>query len=308
MKKVAIIGATGAVGTGVVVACINHNTEVYVMVRKDSKRIDRIPQNPLVHIVYCSMEEMKTFDVSQIGPVDVFYYFAWSGTHGSDARNDMNSQILNITYTMDAVELSSRLNAKTFIFAGTQAEYGRVEGIISPQTECKPENGYGIAKYCAGKMSRIVCEKLGIHHVIGRIVSTYGPRDGDHSMVSIAIESALEGKNPEFTPGEQLWDYLYSEDAGEAFYLMGEKGKHGKVYVVGSGKTRKLKEFIKLICLYANPNVVPQFGKVPYMDKQVMHLEADISELTKDTGFLPKTEFEAGIKKTIEWYKKNHTF
>lgn len=304
MKRIAIIGATGAIGTALLDACIRNQTEAYVLVRSDSKRKERIPVSPFIHCISCSMEEMENLDISGFSPIDVFYYFAWAGTHGTEARNEMNAQINNIKYTIDAVHLAHRWHADTFVGAGTQAEYGRTEGILRPETPCKPENGYGMAKLCAGQMSRIECAKLGIRHVWGRIVSTYGPRDGDNSMVSCAIRSCLKNETPLFTKGEQLWDYLYSGDAGNAFYKMGESGKNGSIYVLGSGSTRTLREFIEIICHTANSTVRPVFGAVPYMDKQVMHLEADISSLKEDTGFQPETAFEDGIKTTVEWFKK----
>ncbi len=304
MKRIAIIGATGAIGTAVLDACIKRGTEAYVLVRKESKRTSRIPQNDLIHIIDCGMEEMTGFNCKKYDEIDAFYFFAWKGTHGVDARNQMYDQIENIKYSIDAVHLAKRWGSKAFVYAGTQAEYGRIEGIIHPDTPCKPENGYGMAKHCAGEMTQVECAKLGIRHEWGRIASTYGPRDGDNSMVSCAIRDCINGNTPKFTLGEQVWDYLYSGDAGEAFYLMGEKGKDGEVYIVGSGKTKTLKEFQTIICKNANPDVTPVFGAVPYMDKQVMHLEADISTLTRDTGFIPQTDFETGIKNTIDWFKE----
>lgn len=303
MKRIAIIGATGTIGTGLLDKCIEYGTEAYVLIRPESKRVERIPKDEKIHLVSCDMKDMSTLDVSGLPKMDAFYQFAWAGTHGTEARNNMDDQIANIQYTIDAVRLAAKMGCEVFVGAGTQAEYGRVEGILTPDTPCNPENGYGMAKLCAGQMSRIECEKYGIRHVWGRIVSTYGPRDGDSSMVSCAIRDCLLGRTPEFTKGEQLWDYLYSGDAAEAFYRMAERGKNGTVYVLGSGQTRTLREYIEIICKTANPAAKPVFGTVPYMDKQVMHLQADISKLKEDTGFEPKVQFEEGIKETVEWMK-----
>lgn len=305
MKRIALIGATGAVGTALLDKCIEYGTEAYVFVRPDSRRRDRIPEGPGIHCVSCGMKDMLSLDVGGFPPIDTFYFFAWEGTYGDDARNDMNVQIANIQYAVDAVKLAEKLQCSTYVGAGTQAEYGRVEGILRPDTACRPENGYGMAKLCAGQMSRKACEKRGIRHVWGRIVSTYGPRDGEWSMVSCAVRDCILGKTPQFTKGEQIWDYLYSLDAAEAFYRMGQSGRHGAVYVVGSGKTRRLREFIEIICHTADPDIKPVFGAVPYMDRQVMHLQADLTELTADTGFIPRISFEDGIKETVAWMKKN---
>lgn len=304
MKRIAIIGATGAIGTALLDKCIKHHTEAYVFVRPDSQRIDRLPEHELIHVISCGMEDLKKFNSESMPEIDAFYHFAWGGTYGTDARNNMDVQIANIQYTLDGVRLAYQIKSRAFVFAGTQAEYGRTEGILRPDTVCNPENGYGIAKLCAEEMSRIECKKLGIKHVAGRVLSIYGPRDGDNSMVSSAIRTCLKGENPEFTKAEQLWDYLYSEDAGEAFYRMGKSGKDGAIYVLGSGKIRPLKEYIEIICQTANPDVTPVFGAVPYMDKQVMHLQADISDLQRDTGFAPQIQFENGIKETVQWMKE----
>jgi nucleoside-diphosphate-sugar epimerase len=116
------------------------------------------------------------------------------------------------------------------------------------------------------------------------------------------IRDALEGRDPECTPGEQIWDYLYSRDAARALLLLAEKGISGRTYPLGSGRAAVLKDYIDRICdICAGSGVKPQYGAKPYGEKQVMHLEADISSLTEDTGFVPEMSFEEGIKKTVRW-------
>ena len=46
------------------------------------------------------------------------------------------------------------------------------------------------------------------------------------------------------------------------------------------------------------------FGGIPYYPNQVMHLEADISNLVEDTGFEPEYSFEEGVRKTVEWIRQ----
>ena len=187
--------------------------------------------------------------------------------------------------------------------SGSQAEYGRVEGDLSAATPAFPENGYGIAKLCAGQMSRIECEKLGIRHVWTRILSVYGPCDSDKTMVTTTIRKLFAGEKPALTAGEQQWDYLYSADAARAMIAIGEKGHNGKVYCIGGGKAHPLKEYIMEIRDQIAPDAELGFGEIPYGAKQVMYLCADISELTQDTGFQPQTDFKSGIAETIQWMR-----
>ena len=111
-----------------------------------------------------------------------------------------------------------------------------------------------------------------------------------------AIHQFLAEEETAFTPGEQEWDYLYSKDAGRAFYLIGEKGRDGSIYCVGSGKARRLYEYIYQIRDVANPKATPGIGKKSYGVQPVMHLCADISSLKNDTGFEPAYEFSSGIR------------
>lgn len=299
MKRVILTGATGAIGTALIENLIKNGIEILVLMREGSAREANIIKHPLVSVKNCSLENLKTLKNDTGKEYDVFYHFAWSGTFGN-ARNDMYLQNKNVEYTLDAVSAAKEFGCKTFIGAGSQAEYGRFEGVLKPDTPVFPENGYGIAKLCAGQMSREYAHQLGLKHIWIRILSIYGPNDGTQTMVMSTIEKLKNGRLAEFTKGEQLWDYLYSADAAEAFRLLGEKGKDGKVYVLGSGQTKPLYEYINIIAEQLNGKDLINIGAIPYAEKQVMHLCADISELKNDVGWEPKTEFKNGIKKVLE--------
>ena len=302
MRRVVITGATGAIGMALIGLCITKKIEVLVLCRKDSRRNARIPEHPLIHMQACSLEQMKDWRPDSGEGYEVFYHFAWAGTTGA-ARNDMYLQNKNVEYTLDAVRLAKRLGCHTFVGAGSQAEYGRAEGKLSENTPVRPENGYGIAKLCAGLMSREECHSLGMKHIWTRVLSVYGPYDGEHSMIMSSIRELLGGREPELTAGDQIWDYLYSGDAARAFLLLGEKGRDGAAYCIGSGEERPLKEYLYLLRDAVNPALPLGLGKRPYGGKQVMHLSADITRLQEDTGFSPEVPFEEGIRKTVEWGK-----
>lgn len=303
MTGAVISGPTGAIGMALIEKCIRENTRVLAICHKGSARIKNIPQSPLVQVVEANLADYKQLfrqKNADMHRFDVFYHFAWSGTVG-EARNDMHLQTGNIAYTMDAVELAERLGCHTFIGAGSQAEYGRVDGKLTPDLPAHPENGYGMAKLCAGQMSRKACEQQGIRHVWVRILSVYGPFDGAGTMVSTALRRMLRGEDCAFTKAEQLWDFLYSADAADALYRIGQRPLHGRVYCLGSGQALPLKEYILKIKALTQSSSAVKFGEIPYSSGQVMHLCADISALTQDTGFIPATDFAAGIRQTIQW-------
>ena len=304
MKRAVITGGTGMLGLALINKLIEENVFVTVIMRPESKRACRIPVHPNINTIPCALNELSKLENILTGNYDYFFHFAWDGTFGN-SRNDMFLQNQNISSTLDAVELANKLNCSVFLGAGSQAEYGRVDGgKIGPKTPTFPENGYGMAKLCAGQMSRIMCEKYGIRHNWVRIFSTYGPNDGMHTMVTSGIRQMLENKRPSYTLGEQMWDYLYCADAAEAFYLTAKFGRPGAVYCLGSGQVRRLSEYITDIRDIVSPGSEIGFGEVPYYENQVMYLCADIESLSIDTGFKPKTDFKEGIKKTAIWVRE----
>lgn len=305
MKRAIITGATGAVGTALVQELIDHEIEVLVFCRGNSKRAQQIPKSPLVTIKDCALEQLAEAENDQGKQYDVFYHFAWQGTTGVD-RNDMYLQNQNVKYALDAVAAAQRFGCDTFIGAGSQAEYGRFEGKLTPDTPVHPENGYGIAKLCAGQMTREYAHQLSMKHIWTRILSVYGPCDGMQSMVMSTISQLLGGTRPKLTQGVQMWDYLYSKDVAGMLYALAEKGRDGQTYCLGSGQARPLLEYVNAIkdaCGWKDDLV---FGEIPYSEKQVMYLCADTTELVKDTGYQCRYTFEEGIKETVRWYREKN--
>lgn len=332
MDRVIITGVTGAIGIALINNCIEHGTEVIALVRPDSDRNDRIPVHKLVHIIECDLDEiweLSLFIGNESDDVSVpedycklaelrkswnalddnmaFLHLGWSGTTG-EARNDMLLQNSNVKYALDAVSLASVLGCKVFLGVGSQAEYGRVESILKPDTPVAPENGYGMAKLCAGQMTRILCRQLGMKHIWTRVLSVYGPYDNENSMIISSIRKLLKSEMPLFTAGNQKWDYIYCDDAAKIILRLADAAvdtdADGKIFCIGSGTAMQLRDYITELRDAINPYAELGIGKVPYAKNQVMHLQADVTDIEKYTGFTEYTSFESGVRKTINWCRE----
>jgi nucleoside-diphosphate-sugar epimerase len=303
MRQVVITGATSMLGLALIDECLNHNTGVLAVVRPMSPECKPLPKSNLLKIEERDLCELGAWQDISPDVYDAFYHFAWEATD-NQSRNLVDAQYRNIEYTLDAVKLSHRMGCRRFIGAGSQAEYGRVDGIISPESRVAPDSAYGIAKYAAGRLSDILAQQLGMDFIWARIFSTYGVGDMPSTMVMYCIDQLLQGKKPQLTRCEQLWDYLNCRDAAKAFYLIGNKGRPGTIYNIGSGKTRQLSEFVFAIRDSIDPSLPLGIGERMYAPMQVMHLYPDISNLQADTNFVPSVSFEEGIRETIDWYRK----
>ena len=293
IRKIIVTGATGAVGSAVVRRALARDIQVTCIVHKGSKRLSNLPQNNRVGIVECNLADYRTLEMD--GEFDAFIHLSWEKTFGA-SRDDAEVQARNIQYTLDAAQLAHRCGCTVFVGAGSQAEYGIQEVDLTPDLPVKPESGYGIAKYAAGKLSAMLCKNLGMRQCWVRILSVYGPYDGENSLISYLIREFKSGNSPQLTKCEQMWDYLYADDAADAILAVAEKGVDGKAYPLGSGNGRRLSEYVEDIKHAINPSLTVQFGAKEYYPHQPMHLVADISALIEDTGWKPVYSFNEGLK------------
>ena len=305
MKKAVITGATGAIGRALIKICIEAGYEVLAVVHRASPRAAELETLKNCKVLRLDLneydsaiDEMKKQNLDQ-GSYELFFHLSWVAPFGKD-RDNLDLQLGNIKAALAAVRFAKAIGCSTFIGTGSQAEYGRVEGMLSPDTPVFPETGYGITKLCAGQLTRLACEQLGLRHVWCRVLSVYGPYDRDQTLISTAVISMLKGEETEFTPCDQMWDYIYSDDAARAILLAGRKGESGKVYIIGSGEVHPLREYIEKIAEITGYEKEIGFGKRPYNDKQVMYLQADTTMLKK-IGFEPQVDFEEGIRQIILW-------
>lgn len=307
MKSVVITGATSMIGASLVHSLVENNSaeRIYAVVRKGCTKLSRLPDSKRIVTVECDIEEYAKLPNLIQWPCDVFYHFAWLATGKREIRNTaIKQQEKNIGCALEALTAAKALHCSKFIGAGSQAEYGPLDlSCIAPASPTDPVEAYGVAKLAAGKLVRMQAKLWGMDCLWVRIFSVYGKFDFPCTLISSTIQKLSCGERPALTKGVQRWDYLYDYDAGNAFRLIGEKAVGNKVYCLGSGQAKPLREYIEQIRDFINPDMSLGFGEIPYPENPVMNLCADISSLQADTGWRPRISFEDGIKEIIDWKK-----
>lgn len=300
IQSAVVNGPLGTVGMALVKNLLEKGIRTWAVCYPGDPRISNLPEG--TNIIELDMRQIDKLSEMIREKADAFFHLAWMGTIGP-GRDDAMLQTQNIQCAIEAAKTAKVLGCDVFIGVGSQAEHGRIEGLVTADAPCNPVNGYGIAKLCAGQLTRLTCRQLELRHVWARILSAYGPGDGPLSVIPTILDKLLKGEKPALTKGEQLWDFCFSGDVAEALYRMAASGKDGKIYPIGSGKVKPLREYFEIARDAVNPELPLGIGELPYNPNQVMHLQADLTALTEDTGFEPKVPFEEGIRITLEAYK-----
>ncbi len=282
LRRAIVNGALGAVGQALVQGLLSRGVETWALCYPSDPRISHLP--PQAHVICLDMREIETLPALL--------------PEGADAL----LQTENIRCAVLAAQTPKALGCSVFVGAGSQAEHGRIEGLVTADAPCFPTTGYGIAKLAAGQLTRLACARLSLRHVWARILSAYGPGGDTLSVIPTMLAKLTHGEKPSLTAGEQQWDFCYTADVAEALISMAESGRDGAIYPVGSGKTRSLREYFEIIRDAVDPSLPLGIGDLPYPPNQVMHLQADLTPLRRDTGFEPRVPFEEGIRLTLAAY------
>ncbi len=304
MRKILITGANGFIGTSLINEISRENNiEIIAMVSSPQSDISGIAECQNTRIVYCRLENIeKLAELVPDRDIEACIHLAWAGTSG-DARSDYNIQLDNAKYSMKLVDTAADMNIPRFVGVGTLAEKDVMNYHLLDESTPNAVSLYGVAKLTAHMMTKTQCNVRHIEHIWCCLSNTYGVGNTTGNFVNFASKVMLEGKRAAFTPGEQMYDFVYITDTVRALWAAACNGRNNCEYYLGSSSPRQLKEYIRIIRDTIDPSIELHLGEIPFNGQSLDAKEYDCTKLKKDTGFSAKISFEQGIKDTIEWLR-----
>ena len=300
MKKVIMTGATGFIGSWVMQELLNNGISTTVIVRDSSRLLRGYLDNPNLHIIEGELDSLSPAYVED-RDFDAFFHLAWGGVAPED-KNNIDLQLKNISMSLTALELASKLGCKKFIAAGTVAEYVFSKDVMDVYERQTPNDMYGAAKVSTHYFLEVRARQLNLPFIWMVIPSTFGERRTDNNIITYTIRTLLEKKKPSYGNLTQMWDFLYVGEVARAIRLIGEKGIPGKIYGIGSGQYKPLRAFIEEIRDIIDPELSLGIGERPTLSQQTFSSCVNIYDLIADTGFIPAMSFREGIKMTIKYF------
>lgn len=276
-----------------------------------------------------------SYRMSQLIPeVDYIFNLAGSVGHLSSKKDPLQDLQLNLEAHVSLLETIRKSINKNcskpkikIVFAGTRDQYGKVPEESLPVKEdtnaTHASDPQGIHN-SAAEFHHFWYRNFGIQATSLRITNTYGSRhqmkDSDQGFINWFIRQAIDGETIKlWGGGEVLRDCNYIDDVVDAFLVAASSEKSdGEAYNLGS--------CIKKIGRYEDPcgnqktvaemarKIVDITGSgkceiIPYPAERKAiepgHFCADTTKIYEQLGWEPKVSLEAGLRKTIEFYKIN---
>lgn len=303
MRNAVVTGADGFIGRHLTERLLASGVEVWAVVYPGSPAKDMYVGREHVHTVCSDFSELAWHIREFPERVDAFYHFAWQGVN-AESRQDFAVQMENISLTLKCIRFARALRAEKFILPGSTSEYLEYGRPIDEKALPTPQNAYGSVKVALRYLASAYAEQLGIGLIYAVITGIYAADRKDNNVIFYTIDKLLKREKPSLTGLEQKWDYVYIDDAIEALYLIGEKGKTGKFYAIGHGDNQPLSKYIEEIHRSIAPDIPLGLGEVAYKNDRLPSSCISLTALREDTGFAPRVDFHEGIQRVIAAMKQ----
>lgn len=229
----------------------------------------------------------------------------------------MQTNILGTFALLEAARTAwgDRRDSCRFLHVSTDEVYGSLETTDPAFTETTafaPNSPYSAAKAASDHLVRAWHHTYGLPTLTTNCSNNYGPYQFPEKLIPLVIINALEGKQlPVYGDGMNIRDWLYVEDHCRGIERVLDGGEPGEVYNIGGCNEWTNIDVVKCVCRTLDelaPGDLPREKLIKYVKDRPGHdrrYAIDSSKLMNALDWAPKYQFEAGIRRTVQWYLEN---
>lgn len=297
-----LTGATGFIGSYVAEELVAQGYDVIALRRKQSDpwRVATVADK----LTWVSTDEADWEQQVQALAPDYLIHSAWLGV-GAGQRDDWQSQLSNLTFTMQLLQAVNHPALRKVIMLGSQAEYGAFEGRIDEGAATLPTAAYGAVKVATLQLVRVFCEAHQLEWYWLRVFAVFGPREDAHWFVSFVTASLLQQQSPSLTACEQRYDYLFAPDLARAIVqTLPTAAGHSGIYNVGSNYATSLRAIVDALVALTHSGVGVNYGALPYRSGQVMHMEGNSDKFEHVFGPIQQVPLLEALAASVQYVKQ----
>ena len=316
MKNILVTGAAGFIGSNFAEYMVNKHPDYNIVVfdkltyagNMDNlkKVMDKIT---FVQGDICDLEKVtETFEKYNI---DAVVHFAAESHVDNSIKTPFIFTQTNVIGTHTLLEVAKRIwgegSPNKFVHISTDEVYGTLgeEGYFTEKSPIQPNSPYSASKAGSDLIALAYHETFKMNVSVTNCSNNYGPYQHNEKLIPHMIKLALnDEKLPVYGEGLNIRDWLYVEDHCEAIDLVLHNGKAGERYNIGGHNEKRNIEIVKLILKHLGK---PE-SLITYVEDRKGHdyrYAIDPTKIKNELGWEPKTKFEDGIVKTIDWYLEN---
>ena len=347
--KILISGVSSFLGIYTAKELLSQGHQVYGIVRKESKNREKLESLRGLQLISVDMKAFSFYaeegelalaegirkqedsfsreaaflqEGSALGnllpdDLDAIIHFAWDGV-GSKGRENPEIQEQNLLMSKGFYQWGLQRGVKYFLFAGSQAEYGR-----GTRKNPEPVSAYGKAKLSfsryglsGGKAEESYSfqeQEPQMDFLDLRIFSVYGIGDHESTLVQTLVQAVLAGQSMDLSPCSQMWNFMEARDLARAIAFLLEGGFGSGTYDLCGKDSRPLKDYVLEIEALGKAFLEKKEGKKAWATSLLRFGErasnaegpVDLKPSVKDLydrGFQEKISFSQGIEELYQYF------
>ena len=301
MKSVLLTGATGFIGSCAIQPLLEKGYTIHAVTSKSE--MPKSSENLIWHQADLLDFEQANDILEKVRPTHLLH-FAWYVEHGKFWHATENMDWVGAS--LNLVKKFNEIGGKRLVICGTLSEYeGREDNPLKEyESALKPESLYGVTKKALFEMVETYVEKTDLSFAWGRTFFQFGKNEPPNRLFPAVIKAMINDEVAKTSHGNQIRDFMYVEEYGDAFVALLDSDVEGAVNV-GSGEERSLKEMILEIAqLFGKDDNQVEFGAFPSSPTEPKRVVADISRLKNEVKWTPTKSFSEGLEETINWWKE----
>lgn len=205
------------------------------------------------------------------------------------------------------------IDGKKFVQISTDEVYGSLgdSGYFKEDTSIHPHSPYSASKAGADMLVKSYYDTYGMPVNITRCSNNYGPCQFPEKLIPLIILNSMDKKPiPVYGDGLNIRDWIYVEDHCRGIDRVVSFGNCGEVYNIGGNNEKTNIDIVRIIIDYIRSNYDENVDEslISYVTDRKGHdrrYAIDASKIRQELGWYPATDFESGIRKTIDWYFQN---
>ena len=297
-----ILGASGFIGANLMRLLAPLRPDVYgTTTRVPAWRLEDLRQDH-VKVVDLLVDSNLDQLLDSIQPRTIFDCVAY----GAYSFETDAALIYQTNFNL-AARLLSRLrqrNIAVYVHAGSSSEYGDNAGGPGENSFTAPNSDYAVSKVATANLLYYYGKKLHFPCANLRLYSVFGAMEDWSRLIPAVVRCGLERTYPEFVNPETSRDFVFIDDACEAFLdtaLHLRPDSYGESFNIGTGRKTTIGKVAEIARELFEIDVPPQFS-LEGRKWDVSDWYADASKAANVIGWRPRTEFREGLRRTAEWY------
>ena len=302
MSRALVTGATGFVAANLARRLVADGDEVVLLARpgSDPWRLDAIRREVVVYEVDVTDADSVESVVATTKPAHVFHLAA----HGAYSWQTDAARILatNVLGTLNLLESSLRHGCEAFVNTGSSSEYGFQDHAPAEHELPVPNSHYAVAKAAATLLARHFGRSSDARISTLRLYSVYGPFEEPGRLLPTLVLAALGGRLPPLADPATARDFVYVDDAVDAFLTAVERAGAGEVYNVGSGVQTSLAELVEIAGEVFAFAPEPEWGTMAPRNWDTSTWVANVDKIRSDLGWKGPRSLADGLRSLGEWF------